>query len=278
MSSNEASNTGDRSRFSSVIGGILIGLGFICVGVIGYLFYQQQQNTEEYLARIQSGLNDLSVDTRQLADETRKVRALALKAEKSAKEAQQARYQAEADREVSEIHAELAREEARKAREELDRLMEEREKELQRLQQALGKIADTRRTALGLVMNLGNDTVEFDFDKATLRPENRELLSRIAGILLTATGYRLQIYGHTDDVGSDEYNQNLSERRALTVRDYFVEAGIDPSIITTKGLGKSNPLVPGNSPQARAKNRRVEIGIIDTLVNYEAVIRERESN
>jgi outer membrane protein OmpA-like peptidoglycan-associated protein len=168
----------------------------------------------------------------------------------------------------------MAREEARKAREQLNRLIEERDKEFLRLQQALGKIADTRRTALGLVMNLGSDTIKFDFDKATLRPENRELLSRIAGILMTAKGYRLQIYGHTDDIGSADYNQDLSERRAGTVRDYLVEAGIDPSIITTKGFGKTNPLVSENSTEARAKNRRVEIGIIDTMVNYEAVIKK----
>jgi OOP family OmpA-OmpF porin len=95
---------------------------------------------------------------------------------------------------------------------------------------------------------------------------------------MTATGYRLQIYGHTDDIGSAEYNQDLSERRALTVRDYFVEAGIDPSIITTKGFGKTNPIVPGNSNEARSKNRRVEIGIIDTLVNYEEVLENKKSN
>jgi len=278
MSKTNISTKEPGGRIATILGGILIGLGFICVGVVGYLFYQQQQKTEEALARIQSGVNSLSVDTRQLADEVRTVRAIAMRAEKTAQDAQEARYRAEADREVSEIQAELAREEARKAREELERLMAEREKELQRLQKALGKIADTRRTALGLVMNLGSDSIKFDFDKAVLKPEDRELLSRIAGILMTATSYRLQIYGHTDDIGTEEYNQDLSERRALTVRDYFVETGIDPSIITTKGFGKSNPLVPGTSPEARAKNRRVEIGIIDTLVTYEGVLSKASSN
>lgn len=278
MKNTASSGRKPKSGISLIVGSLLIGSGFICVAFIGYLFYQQQQKTEESLDLIQSGLNDLSVDVRQLADESRTVRALAVKAEKNAREAQDARYQAEADREVSEIKAELAHEEARKAREELDQLIDARNKEFQRLQEALGKIANTRRTALGLVMNLGSDTIEFDFDKATLRPENRELLSRIAGILMTATGYRLQIYGHTDDIGSAEYNQDLSERRALTVRDYFVEAGIDSSIITTKGFGKTNPIVPGNSNEARAKNRRVEIGIIDTLVNYEEVLENKKSN
>jgi outer membrane protein OmpA-like peptidoglycan-associated protein len=138
----------------------------------------------------------------------------------------------------------------------------------------LSGIVETRRTALGVVMNLGSDAVEFDFDKATLRPENRELLSRIAGVLLTSTGYRVQIHGHTDDIGSSEYNQRLSERRAKAVQDYLVDAGIDPGIVSTKGHGKANPLLPGTTPKARAKNRRVEIGIIDTTINYEQVVAD----
>ena len=123
-------------------------------------------------------------------------------------------------------------------------------------------------------MNLGSEAVEFDFDKATLRTENRELLSRIAGVLLTSKGYRVQIHGHTDDIGSGEYNQRLSERRADAVRNYLVDAGIDPAIVSTKGHGKTRPVVPGNNSNDRAKNRRVEIGIIDTTINYGQVVAD----
>jgi outer membrane protein OmpA-like peptidoglycan-associated protein len=136
----------------------------------------------------------------------------------------------------------------------------------------LNRIASTRRTKSGLLMSLGSDTINFDFDKAELRPEERELLSRIAGILLTSSGYRVQVFGHTDDIGTDQYNQTLSERRAVAVRDYLVKAGIDPAIISTKGFGKSNPLVKGTSEADRAKNRRVEIGIIDTVITYQGPV------
>lgn len=64
-----------------------------------------------------------------------------------------------------------------------------------RLQEALGKIAETRRTAMGLVMNLDSNAIQFEFDKATLLPANRELLSRIARILLTSKGYYITVYG-----------------------------------------------------------------------------------
>src|SRR5579883_1145052 len=147
---------------------------------------------------------------------------------------------------------------------------QQREEELTRLQKVLGQIAETRRTAMGLIMTLGSNSIRFDFDKATLRPENREILSRIAGVLMTLRGYHISVYGYTDDIGTQEYNLKLSERRAQAVRDYLVKAGLDPSIITTKGYGKSDPRVPGDTPQARAINRRVEIGIVDSTLHFPA--------
>jgi outer membrane protein OmpA-like peptidoglycan-associated protein len=144
-----------------------------------------------------------------------------------------------------------------------------------RLEDALGDIVETRRTALGLVMNLGEEALKFDFDKAEIRPENRELLSRIAGILMTSKDYTLSVNGHTDDVGSHEYNQKLSERRAQAVYDYLVEAGLPPEILSVKGWGKTKPLVEGTSDEARAKNRRVELGLVNARVNYRTSASER---
>jgi OOP family OmpA-OmpF porin len=118
--------------------------------------------------------------------------------------------------------------------------------------------------------------MQFNFDKATLRPENRELLSKIVGILLTSKNYGIYVYGHTDDIGSEEYNLDLSERRAQTVREYLTENGIAPEIITSKGFGQSRPIVPGSSAEARAENRRVEIGIVDTIISYEERVSSLE--
>ena len=116
-------------------------------------------------------------------------------------------------------------------------------------------------------MNLGEDAIQFDFDKAELRPRHRELLSRIAGVLLTAKGYSIYVYGHTDDVGTDGYNLNLSERRAHAVRDYLIDAGVSPAIISTRGYGKSSPRIAGTTDEIRAKNRRVEVGIVDVSLD-----------
>ena len=81
------------------------------------------------------------------------------------------------------------------------------------MHEALSQIAESQRTPMGMVVNLGQDSFLFDFDKAALRAENREILSRIAGVLLASHGYRLYVYGYTDDTGPESYNQQLSEKR-----------------------------------------------------------------
>lgn len=189
--------------------------------------------------------------------------------------AEDARSAAEGDADMARMEAEFAQRAADDARADAERMRVERDSEMQRLQEALGRIADTQRTALGLVMNLGADTINFDTDKADLKPVDRELLARIAGVLLTSSGFRIQVFGHTDDVGTVEHNQGLSERRARSVRDYLVGAGLDEAIVTTKGFGKTKPLTPGTTDAARARNRRVEIGIIDTTVRYSEEARRQ---
>ena len=161
-----------------------------------------------------------------------------------------------------------AREEADAAKAEAERIRQEAEAELNRLEEALSKVVETRRTALGLVLNLGEDSIKFDFDKAELKPKERELLSRIAGILLTSSDYTVSVNGHTDDVGTEDYNQKLSERRAGVVHRYLIEAGVPGEIMTVSGWGKTKPRVEGTSDAARAKNRRVELGIVNSRVNY----------
>jgi outer membrane protein OmpA-like peptidoglycan-associated protein len=182
-----------------------------------------------------------------------------------------ARRTAELDAVVAQESAERAEEAAVAALAEAARVRAERDRELNRMAEALDAIAETQRTALGMVMNLGEDAINFEFDSAELEPEDRELLSRIVGVLLTTSDYRIQVFGHTDDIGSDAYNQRLSERRAEAVARYLVEAGIDPDIITTKGFGKTRPLVDDTTQEARDRNRRVELGIIDSSVEYQGV-------
>lgn len=200
----------------------------------------------------------------------------AQEARRRAEEAEAARSEAVSEAERVQSEAERARAEAQAAQQraqaaqrQMEELRRRREQELDRMREALSRIAPTRRTPLGMVVEMANDSFKFDFDQATLRPENRETLSRIAGVLLASSGYRLFVYGHTDDIGTDEYNQQLSLRRAQAVADYLIKAGVPADIMTTKGFGKSSPRVKGTTPEARQQNRRVEIGIVDTIIQYE---------
>ena len=196
----------------------------------------------------------------------------AAQAAASAQLAAQQRDRAEEAQAKSESKAQAAQQQATVAEQKAEQYRNQREEELARLQQVLGQIADTRRTAMGLVMTLGSNSVRFDFDKEEIKPEYRETLSRVAGVLMTLKGYSIYVYGYTDDVGTQEYNVKLSERRAQAVRDYLVHAGLDPGIIITKGFGKSDPRVAGEGAQVRASNRRVEIGIVDSTLHFEGTL------
>ena len=244
--------------------------GVFVLGLVAYMWTQvesQQRQTASLRDQLERMTNRIDL----LTEVVEAASARAVRAEENARTAAEARDKAQAERAEAEkksAEAQTSAEQARAALAEAEKIRQQREQDLDRLQKALGALVETRRTALGLVMNLGENAIQFDFDRATLRAANRELLSRIAGVLLTAKGYSIYVYGHTDDIGSDEYNRDLSTRRARTVRDYLVEAGLDSSIITTRGYGKSSPRVPATTPEARAKNRRVEIGIVDVSLDF----------
>ncbi|HEX8881508.1 MAG TPA: OmpA family protein, partial [Candidatus Acidoferrum sp.] len=128
----------------------------------------------------------------------------------------------------------------------------------------LNSILQTRDSARGLIVNMSD--VLFDTASFTLKPGAREKLAKISGILLAHPGLTLQIEGHTDSVGGDEFNQQLSERRADSVRDFLAEQGVAGSSITARGFGKTQPVASNDTPEGRQRNRRVEL-----VVNGEAI-------
>jgi len=113
--------------------------------------------------------------------------------------------------------------------------------------------------------------VLFDFGKANLRPEAREKLAKISGILLAYPTLHVQIEGNTDSVGSDEFNQTLSDKRAYAVRDYLVAQSVTGNNLTAIGFGKTRPVASNDTASGRQQNRRVDLvvsgEIIGTPVN-----------
>jgi len=231
------------------------------------------------LHSFETEMAQLSRQVAQAEEKSNQALLHASQAEASAQQAAQQRDQAEQAKtqfqqaaQAATQQAETAQAQATKAQQEAEQYREQREAELARLQQALSQIAETRRTAMGLIMTLDNNSIRFDFDRADVKPQYREVLSRVAGVLTALRGYRIDVDGYADDVGPEEYNIKLSQRRAAAVRDYLVQAGLDPSILSTNGYGKADPRILGRSDDARAANRRVEIAIVDSTVGSAAAL------
>ena len=134
----------------------------------------------------------------------------------------------------------------------------------ERLKEQLNMILATRDTARGLIVNMSD--VLFDFNQATLKPGAKEKLAKVSGILLAYPTLHLSIEGHTDSIGSDEYNLKLSERRADAVRDYLVSNNINPNNMIAKGLGKADPVASNDTAAGRQQNRRVEMVVSGDVI------------
>jgi len=172
--------------------------------------------------------------------------------------------QAQNETDKAKVNEEIARSEAERARLDTQMMKQQQSDVQQRLYISLSEILETRREARGLIVNLSD--VLFDFNQATLKPGAREKLSKLAGILLAYPGsYRMQIEGHTDSVGSQDYNQKLSEDRAQAVHDYLISSALPADRMNAvRGFGKIRPVATNDTAEGRQTNRRVEIVISDT--------------
>ncbi|WP_250631452.1 OmpA family protein [Rhodoflexus caldus] len=116
------------------------------------------------------------------------------------------------------------------------------------------------RVGEGIQVTMGSGIL-FDFNKATLRPEARKSLTTMAETFKKYSDTDILITGHTDNIGSDEVNNRLSQQRADAVANYLASLGIDRKRLLTRGLGKTEPVADNSTPQGRQQNRRVEMAI-----------------
>jgi outer membrane protein OmpA-like peptidoglycan-associated protein len=202
---------------------------------------------------------------RQQAEQARaQAQAAQAEAERMKAEAEKARQEADAARAAAEQQKQalaVEAEKARKSAEESDRLRQQAEKEKADLRaqllQQLNAVLATRDTARGLIANMSD--VLFKTGSFELLPGARERLAKVSGIVIAHPGLHLEVEGHTDSVGGDDYNQQLSEKRAGAVRDYLVQQGIGGEGIVSRGLGKTQPVATNDTPEGRQQNRRVEL-------------------
>jgi len=179
-------------------------------------------------------------------------------------DADAAAAKAEAEQNALRAREEAARAEAERARQEAERAEREQQELRARLLEQFNRILETRDTPRGLVVTMGD--VLFDTGKYSLRTTAREILARLAGIVLAHPGLRLQVEGHTDSTGSEEFNQELSEQRAGATREFLVQQGLSEDSITAVGFGETMPTADNSTAEGRQKNRRVE-----TIVGGEVI-------
>jgi outer membrane protein OmpA-like peptidoglycan-associated protein len=178
-------------------------------------------------------------------------------ANQAAADAQQAQRTAEADSERDRLAAANSDQQLKQA-------VQDREDLRAKLLLQFNLIFATRDTARGLIVNLSD--VLFDTGKSTLRPMAREKLAKISGIVLAYPDLRLAIEGNTDSVGSDAMNQQLSENRANSVRDFLAAEKIPTSSMTSQGFGKTQPVASNDTAEGRQQNRRVELVVSGEVI------------
>ena len=162
----------------------------------------------------------------------------------------------ETEEKLADTESRLARAQATNAK-----LTKQQEAITERLTKALGKMASGAKTSRGYVVSLSG--VAFATGESALNTEGKYILAKLSGVMLAFDDMKLSIEGHTDSTGSEETNRKLSLARADSVKAFLAEMGVPASSMTTQGFGPDKPLMPNDTPEGRAKNRRVEIVMIE---------------
>src|SRR5712692_434697 len=178
-------------------------------------------------------------------------------AEKAQADAEHEQAAADAARAAALAEQQKAQTEAEKSRLAAEEAIRQKEEMRARLLKQLNQVLETRDTDRGLIVSMPD--VLFDSGQYTLKPAARERLARISGIVLAYPELRMEIEGHTDSIGSDQFNQSLSEKRAATVRDYLVDSGVSINNVVARGFGKLRPVADNSTAAGRKLNRRVEM-------------------
>lgn len=222
---------------------------------------QQAEAAKADAIRMRQEAEKAAADAARQKQEAEQATAAAVAQQQAA---QAAAEQAARDKTAAIDQRRAAEAEADKARQAAARAEAEKADLRAQLLNQLNSILQTRDSARGLIVNMSD--VLFDTGSSTLKPGAREKLAKISGIVLAHPGLNLQIEGHTDSVGTDDFNQQLSERRADTVRDFLAEQGVPATSITARGFGKSQPVASNDTAEGRQRNRRVEL-----VVNGDAI-------
>jgi outer membrane protein OmpA-like peptidoglycan-associated protein len=220
--------------------------------------------------------NDARQKQRAAEADSDRNRAAAASSDAQLQQAAGAQADAERDRndarqkqKAAEMDSDLNRAAAAKSDSQLKDAVRDREELRARLLTQFNLILETRDTARGLVVNMSD--VLFDSGKYTLRPLAREKLAKISGIVLAYPSLKLAVEGNTDSVGTELFNQELSEQRAAGVRTYLTQQGVPESSTTATGFGKTRPIASNDTSEGRQQNRRVELIVSGEVIGTKIV-------
>jgi outer membrane protein OmpA-like peptidoglycan-associated protein len=183
--------------------------------------------------------------------------AKAAEAQSQADAAAAARARAEADKARADAEAANARAQAAEAQHKAQASEQDASAVREKLRAQLNSVLQTTENARGLIVNMSD--VLFDTGKYTIKPATQVSLAKVATILQLYPGLKVQVEGYTDSVGSDDYNQKLSENRANAVHDFLVSNGVPAANVTAAGYGKADPVADNATATGRAQNRRVNL-------------------
>jgi outer membrane protein OmpA-like peptidoglycan-associated protein len=233
---------------------------------------QQQAQLEQQRAAQANAERQSAEQAKAAADQARaQAEQARMQADQARVQAEQASLQAGQDRAAAEAakaaailqqqaaqsDAERARQAAQLSDQQRQQAENEKAQLRERLRAQLNLILETRETQRGLIVNI-NDVL-FDFNQYTLKPGAREKLAKVAGIVLAYPGLKIQLEGHTDSVGTDDYNMKFSQERADSVRTYMVSQGVPADTVGAVGMGKSDPVASNDNAAGRQQNRRVDM-------------------
>jgi outer membrane protein OmpA-like peptidoglycan-associated protein len=208
------------------------------------------------------------IDEERLANERKSSSDAQATAQAQADDATRLKQQAESDATKAQADAEKSRLLALQAQQGEHDAVSDKAAMRAQLSEQLNKILETRDSARGLIVSMSD--VLFDTGQFSLKSGAREKLAKVAGILIAYPGLNIEVGGYTDNVGSDEMNQKLSENRAGAVRDYLVKEGVGTNSVTAKGYGNTLPVASNDNASGRQMNRRVELVVSGDAIGSSA--------
>jgi outer membrane protein OmpA-like peptidoglycan-associated protein len=218
---------------------------------------QQADQARQQAAAAEQRAQDQERAAQQAEQQLQQQQAAAQQAQQQLQQTQQQLDQAQTAQQQAQQQAQAEQQQLQQTQQQLQQAQTDKDQMRQRLLGQLNQVLQTKDSARGLIVNMPD--VLFHINSANLTTDARERLAKVAGILIAYPDIHIEVDGYTDTTGSPQYNQQLSQQRADTVRSYLVQQGVPSPSVDSKGFGPNDPVASNDTPQGRQQNRRVDL-------------------